>query len=165
MVARSPEQWALLERFLHGEHLNLGPKKAGRKRGAVKEVRSWNTLIQTGNLNDANFAKLMNEILAGTLEVSKAHNRIRMMLADQFVRENLISYFKVQDIEEFRTKYPSVILSAQLDSWAHLVLPASGIKKFTITKPVLQQWEAIKDKRAKELAILTALYAVLFLFC
>ena len=35
-----------------------------------------------------------------------------MMLADQFVRENLISYFKVQDIEEFRTKYPSVLLYA-----------------------------------------------------
>ena len=82
------------------------------------------------------------------MEVSKAHNRIRMMLADQFVRENLISYFKVQDVEEF-----------------HLVIPASGIKKFTITKPALQQWEAIREKRAKELAILTVLYAVLFLFC
>jgi len=163
MIARPDEQWTFLARYLDGEHLrNLAIKKNKSKRANLKEVRSWAYLNQTASLNEANFAKLMNEILSADLPMSHVVSRIKKMLADQYIRGKLLEYFGFQTWEEFKTAYPNVATPAALESWSNMIIPATGTK-FTLPKVISQAWECIKDNKDREFAALKVL--VDFSFC
>jgi hypothetical protein len=166
MIGRSDEQWLYLARYLHGEHLKFLPKSRKRNPdGTAKEsvVRSWAGLHQTGNLNDDNFAKLMNELFSGKTRTTAITNRVRRMLADQFVRSEMMGYFSKSSWSALVEAEPLMTSPTSIEKYVNLIMPSSGTK-FNITKEVRQEWEDIKSRikrdRAHALVSCVLLYVV-----
>jgi hypothetical protein len=150
MVGRNEHDWEYLEKYLKGEHLQHYQK--AKKRGHPAVVRSWGALVSIASLNQANFEKLMAEILRGECPMNLVTSRIRRMGADQFVRIEMLRYFGEPTWESFREHYPDTSSATYLDMCVNWVLPSSGTK-YVLTKELMIDWERRKQKQQRDAAL------------
>ena len=159
MIGKCVEHWEFLKRYLKGEHLQFAPKaRKKRTAHATPCVKSWSGLNQIAPLNDDNLAKLMTEILTGKLQMPQVTKRVRRMLADQYVRHELLTYFGAKNWASLAAAEPELTSPDKVESYVNLILPSAGTK-FQITKDVLQG-EDVKTKIKRDRALLQV-----FLYC
>ena len=88
------------------------------------------------------------------------------MLADQYIRGQLLEFFGHNIWDDFKTAYPNIATPAYLESWSNMVIPASGTK-FTLPKAIKQAWECIKEKKERDFAAMKVLvdFSSFHFFC
>ena len=79
------------------------------------------------------------------------------MLADQYVRHELLTYFGAKNWASLAAAEPELTSPDKVESYVNLILPSAGTK-FQITKDVLQEWEDVKTKIKRDRALLQVLY-------
>ena len=95
----------------------------------------------------------MTEILTGKLQMPQVTKRVRRMLADQYVRHELLTYFGAKNWASLAAAEPELTSPDKVESYVNLILPSAGTK-FQITKDVLQEWEDVKTKIKRDRALL-----------